>query len=252
MNVTRRRFLGTLTAAPVAWPAWAAGQATASPGAPGDPGDNTAITKPGRHPLHFERDRDGFVYLPRDYDVSRALPLMLVLHGAGGSSASADGWFPLADEHGVILLAPDSRQWTWDGLLGGFGPDVDFLFRALKWTLQRCAVDRRRLALSGFSDGASYALSLGIGNGDVFGHIMALSPGVMSPAVVAGKPRIFISHGTDDRVMPIDDTSRRFVPRLRALNYDVTYREFDGRHTLPPDVRREALAWFLAGSAHGD
>jgi phospholipase/carboxylesterase len=113
-------------------------------------------------------------------------------------------------------------------------------------------VDRRRLALAGFSDGASYALSLGIGNGDVFTHIMALSPGVMSPAVVAGKPRIFISHGTGDRVMPIDDTSRRFVPRLKALDYDVTYREFDGRHTLTPEVRREAMQWFLAGTANAD
>ena len=249
MNVTRRQLLGALAAAPFAWPKGAGGQSTPSPAGPGD---NNAITTPGRHPLNFERDRDGFVYLPRGYQPSRELPLMLVLHGAGGSSASAGGWFSLADEHGVILLAPDSRQWTWDSLLGGFGPDVDFLFRALKWTVERVALDRRRLALSGFSDGASYALSLGIGNGDVFGHIMALSPGVMSPAVVAGKPRVFISHGTDDRVMPIDETSRRFVPRLRALNYDVTYREFDGRHTLPPDVRREALTWFLAGRADGD
>jgi phospholipase/carboxylesterase len=244
MNVTRRRFLGTLTAAPAVWPVLAHGQSQAPPA--------DAVVTPGRHALNLERGRDGFVYVPRGYEPSRTLPLMLVLHGAGGSSASADGWFPLADEHGVLLLAPDSRQWTWDAILGAFGPDVDFLFRALKWTVQRCAVDRRRLALAGFSDGASYALSLGIGNGDVFTHIMALSPGVMSPAVVAGKPRIFISHGMGDRVMPIDDTSRRFVPRLKALDYDVTYREFDGRHTLTPEVRREAMQWFLAGTANAD
>ena len=228
----------------MAWSALVRGQAPASAA--------DAITAAGRYPLNLERGRDGFVYVPRGDDPTRARPLMLVLHGAGGSSASADAWFPLADEHGVLLLAPDSRQWTWDAILGGFGPDVDFLFRALKWTVQRCAVDRRRLALSGFSDGASYALSLGVGNGDVFTHIMALSPGVMSPAVVAGKPRIFISHGTDDRVMPIDETSRRFVPRLQALDYDVTYREFEGRHTLPPEIRREAMQWFLAGTANAD
>jgi hypothetical protein len=33
--------------------------------------------------------------------------------------------------------------------------------------------------------------------------------------------------------MPIDETSRKFAPRLRALGYDVTYREFDGRHATP-------------------
>ena len=89
--------------------------------------------------------------------------------------------------------------------------------------------------MTGFSDGASYALSLGIGNGDVFGHILAFSPGVMQPATAAGKPRIFISHGTADQTMPIDDTSRKFVPRLKALGYDVVYREFDGRHSQPAD-----------------
>jgi predicted esterase len=44
--------------------------------------------------------------------------------------------------------------------------------------------------------------------------------------------------------MPIDETSRKFVPRLKALNYDVTYREYDGRHTLPPEVLREVFEWF--------
>ena len=45
--------------------------------------------------------------------------------------------------------------------------------------------------------------------------------------------------------MPIDITSRRFVPRLKKLGYDVTYREFDGRHTLPPPLLREAFEWFV-------
>ena len=54
------------------------------------------------------------------------------------------------------------------------------------------------------------------------------------PLAVKGKPRIFISHGTRDAVMPIDDTSRKFVPRLRTLGYDVTYREYDGTHGCRP------------------
>ena len=43
--------------------------------------------------------------------------------------------------------------------------------------------------------------------------------------------------------MPIDVTSRKFVPRLKALGYEVTYREYQGRHQLPPEILREAIEW---------
>jgi predicted esterase len=45
--------------------------------------------------------------------------------------------------------------------------------------------------------------------------------------------------------MPIDVTSRKFVPRLKALGYDVTYREYEGRHGVTPAVVREGFEWFL-------
>jgi phospholipase/carboxylesterase len=61
-----------------------------------------------------------------------------------------------------------------------------------------------------------------------------------------GKPRIFVSNGTRDRVLPVAQTSRRIVQRLQRDGYDVEYREFNGPHTVPDAVVREAFAW-LAG-----
>ena len=49
----------------------------------------------------------------------------------------------------------------------------------------------------------------------------------------SGRPRFFVSHGTMDRVLPIDECSRVIVPRLKALDYDVTTAEFEGRHEVP-------------------
>ena len=37
------------------------------------------------------------------------------------------------------------------------------------------------------------------------------------------------------------------VPQLRRAGYEVLYREFDGPHTVPREVAREALDWFTAG-----
>ena len=100
------------------------------------------------------------------------------------------------------------------------------------------------MALGGFSDGASYTLSLGLANGDLFTHLVAFSPGFIArPAPAAGRPLIFMSHGTQDSVLGIDQTSRRLVPQLRNAGYEVTYREFDGPHTTPAPIARDALEW---------
>jgi predicted esterase len=110
----------------------------------------------------------------------------------------------------------------------------------------RVDVDPARIAIGGFSDGASYALSLGLANGDLFPRVVACSPGFVMQAPAAGRPRFFVSHGTSDQILPIDQCSRVIVPRLRSMGYDVTFREFEGRHELPPAIAGEAMRWMIA------
>jgi phospholipase/carboxylesterase len=201
----------------------------------------------GQQPLKLGSDRDGVLFVPKGYKDDVPAPLVLMFHGAGGTGLGVSYTFGVADDLGVIVLAPDSRdEATWDFLVHGYGEDVEFIGLALKDTYARCHVDRKRMAIAGHSDGASYALSLGLGTGDTFGKIMAFSPGVMQPAEVHGKPKIFISHGLSDPIMPIDVTSRKFVPRLKGLGYDVTYREYEGRHGVTPAVVREGFEWFMS------
>src|SRR5262245_11160778 len=201
---------------------------------------------PGEHSLGLGSDRDGLIYVPPGYRAGVPMPLVVLLHGAGGNSDSARTRFPLANELGFIILAPESRdERTWDELLGAFGPDEEFIFEAIGQVLRTFTIDRRKVALAGVSDGASYALSLGVGNGDIFTHLMAFSAAFVLPSKVRGKPRIFVSHGTRDTVMPIDKTGRDIVRRLKALDYDVTYHEFEGGHGTPPEIAREAFEWFI-------
>jgi len=196
-----------------------------------------------RSELKLDNLRDGMLYVPKGYTKDHALPLLVWLHGAGGSGNVSASLSALADEFGFIVLAPDSRDWTWGSILGNWEPDLEFLQLAMRHAQQRCAIDRERIWLGGFSDGASFSLSLGISYGNVFRRVYAGAPGLMQPIEANGKPPIFISHGRSDPTMPIDDTSRQFVPRLKRLGYDVTYREYDGRHTLPPEILREVIVW---------
>src|SRR3954469_10216669 len=231
-KVTRRTFLAASGAA--------AALGCSVPAAASDP------VRIGQQPLKLGSDRDGVLFVPKGYKPEVAAPLVLMFHGAGGTGLGVSYTFEVADEHGIIILAPDSRdEATWDFLVHGYGEDVEFIGTALKDTYARCHVDRTRMAIAGHSDGASYALSLGLGTGDTFAKIMAFSPGVMRPAEVHGKPKIFISHGLRDPIMPIDVTSRTFVPKLKAMGYDVTYREYEGRHGVTPAIVQEGFEWFL-------
>lgn len=199
---------------------------------------------PGRHALGLGKGRDGLVRVPRDYRPEVSAPLVVMLHGAG--SGAERGLLPfesLADAHGMVLLAPEARQASWDLRYGSYGADVSFIDRALAWVFRHCAIDASRVAVAGFSDGASYALALGITNGDLFGRIVAFSPGFLVVSHPAGAPGVYVSHGTGDRVLPIDRCSRVIVPRLREAGYAVEYKEFAGGHMVPPEIAAEAAAW---------
>ena len=186
----------------------------------------------------------GLLYIPSTYSPDRRWPLVVLLHGAGSDARS--GLAPLAhlaDGAGAILLAPSSRDRTWDAVLGGYGPDVASIDALLEDVFGRLSVDPKRLAIGGFSDGASYALSLGLANGDLFTHLIAFSPGFISPGRRRARPAVYVSHGVRDGVLPIDRCSRRIVPSLRRGGYRVDYREFAGGHTVPREVARAALEW---------
>lgn len=206
----------------------------------------TAGAPTGSRQLGIVAQRAVLLYVPPQYRPEQPAPLAVMLHGAGGDAAAGLRLLQaLADERGLILVSPASRGQTWDMLRGGYGPDVAVIDRALALVFQEYAVDPRHLAIGGFSDGASYALSLGITNGDLFSHVIAFSPGFMAPATQQGTPRLFISHGIHDSVLPIDRCSRRIVPQMQRAGYDVRYREFDGPHTIPPAIAREAADWYV-------
>lgn len=209
----------------------------------------SGVAPAGLLPLGLDRDRDGFLFVPSRAQAGEPLPLVLMLHGAGASGMDGLGPFlDRADEAGLILLAPTSRGRTWDLLLGGYGPDVAFIDQALEQAFGRYPVAAGRVSVEGFSDGASYALGLGVTNGDFFGRIVAFSPGFTPPSSQRGRPAVFVSHGTSDDVLPIDRCSRRIVPALRRSGYEVHYREFEGGHEIPADIIQDALVWLRGGA----
>jgi phospholipase/carboxylesterase len=204
-------------------------------------------TEPGVTHLRLRNKRQALLSVP-EAAVDSPRPFVVMLHGAGGNAEQALALLgDSAEKAGIIVLAPESRKSSWDIISDAqYGPDVRFIDEALRNVFSTCTVDPQRIGIGGFSDGASYALSLGLSNGALFHYILAFSPGFMAPVRLEDRPLVFISHGAHDNVLPIDRCSRKLVRVLRQHDLPLLYREFEGPHTIPPEIKQEAIDWFLA------
>jgi predicted esterase len=153
-----------------------------------------------------------------------------------------------AERRQFVVVAPKSVGVTWDVIHGAFGPDVAAIDHVLATVFDHVPADPRRLAIGGFSDGASYGLTLGLANGSLFRTILAFSAGFFVPARRDGWPSIFVSHGRADTVLPIDQCGRLVAAALQIGEYDVDYHEYDGGHRLPPEIAEAGVNRWLGAA----
>jgi phospholipase/carboxylesterase len=200
----------------------------------------------GESRLGLDPDRDATLFVPKSYKDKVPMPLMLMLHGFSGSAGTARSAFAIGEELGVLVLAPESRDTTWGQSAPGFDDDGKYIAAAIRYVDSFLYIDKTRVGIAGVSDGATYAMSMGLSYGNVFNHVMGFSEGIIKPFRKEGKPMVYIAHGVSDVQMPIDRTSRKLVPELKSEGYDVTYHEYDGGHGAPQALIREGMEWLVS------
>jgi predicted esterase len=152
----------------------------------------------------------------------------------------------------ALFLIPRSLAPTWDLIAGGGRPDLDFLEWAYSLVYRRYPIDPARQALLGYSDGASYALSVGLSNPRVFSAVMGWAAGfrAFDPVAAAGcdrRPRVLLEYGTHDELFPFERVALPMRADLERDGYDVTFRvDEGGRHWPSGSFQREALDWFFS------
>jgi phospholipase/carboxylesterase len=254
-SLTRRAFFTTCTGGLAgallfrrSLPLNALGIQRGSPRLSARPSEPTKKPVEGLTTLALDDAREGLLYVPKGLDARARIPLAVMLHGATLRATSQINLLSsLSDDRKFAILAVKSLGITWDAIRGDYGPDIRAIDAAIRATFDQVHIDPRRVAVGGFSDGASYALALGLSNGDLFTHGIAFSAGFIPATDPQGRPRLFISHGTEDQILPVDTCGRRIAATLRRARYAVEYREFPGPHTVPIPIATAALDWLLAG-----
>lgn len=210
------------------------------------PGTPTESPPLGLTTLPFTLGLAGYCYVPPTYSAAKPPALALLFHGAGqGGEELVQPLSTPAATRNLVLVAVTSKGPTWDLINGPFGTDILAVDCALTWLFARVTVDAARAGVIGFSDGATYALAVGRVNGDFFRRVVAYSPGSLRNVAVAGKPEFFVTHGTQDGVLPIETTRNIIVPGLLTAGYAVQYKEFNGGHGAPPALVTETVDWFV-------
>lgn len=215
------------------------------------------------------------VYVPAGHDGRRKLPVLLFLHGAG--ERGTDGmrqievglgrairWnqerFPMIV---VFPQAPPDTRWL--------GNESRFAVRAMEEAAAEFNGDRERFYLTGISLGGYGTWHLALENPELFAAIAPVCGGIVKPetavnvrqspltmsapdpyAFVAARVHeqrvpIWIFHGADDPVIPVDE-SRRMAEELRSRGADVRYTEYpDAGHNAwdPAYGTAELWTWML-------
>jgi poly(3-hydroxybutyrate) depolymerase len=232
-----------------------------------------AAAKSGKDPLagrtgdirrHYRLDAANEIlpyrtYVPTTYNGTKAFPLIIALHGLGGTEDSFfDGYEkklpPLAESHGYIVAAP--LGYRVDGSYGwGLGtppadPNTkrtqDFseqdVMQVLARVRQLYKIDDSRIYLMGHSMGAIGTWKLAPKNPDLFAAIATFA-GSGAPATlerIATMPE-FIVHGDADPTVNVAG-SRAMVAKLKTLGTDFKYIE------VPGGVHSDVVAPNLAGA----
>ena len=112
-------------------------------------------------------ERKYLVHVPRSYDPSRQMPLVISFHGAGlwgAAQRGMSGWNAIADSAGFIVVYPDGVKRgprVWRSTSAAVVPfDVRFVSDLLDTLQARYRIDARRVYANGISNGGGMSFVL--------------------------------------------------------------------------------------------
>jgi poly(3-hydroxybutyrate) depolymerase len=191
--------------------------------------------------------------LPRGHDPKVPAPLLIVLHGTGGTGREmGEAWRAVAAKAGVILLAPDAIRPSGAGFAWVFRDEAEWYIRHLIETVrEHHAVGP--VILAGFSQGANIAFAMGRSDPDLFDAIIPVAghwEGDLAAMPPGGgdAPRWYLLIGDRD---PWHATYDEALSALTGAGHAATLRKLpDHPHAMPTGARgrgelERALRWCL-------
>lgn len=180
------------------------------------------------------------VHVPPALPAGSRPPLVLVLHGHGGTGAQAErayGFDALADREGFVVAYPDGVDRGWNDADLDRHADVDdvaFLRRLVDELSARHAIDPDRVYVAGMSNGGFMAERLACDLPDRIAAIGAVAASRRSACPTAEPVSVMHVHGLRDRLVRYAGASGGAIGAYPSLPSLVSgWREVDGCQRSP-------------------
>ncbi len=191
-------------------------------------------------PTVFGGDRPTSLQVPSTYDAGRSYPLLLALHGWGGTSLLNQiylGFASAADARDILIAAPDGLvdrdgkpYWNASDVCCDIYEtgvdDVAYLTGLVEDIQAAYSVDPARIHVVGHSNGGFMAYRLACERADLFAGIVSLAgaaafadPATCAPAMPVSVLQI---HGTADETVPYDGNAN-FPGAVASVERYATY-----------------------------
>jgi polyhydroxybutyrate depolymerase len=167
--------------------------------------------------LTDRRDRyDYRLAVPRSYDASRAVPLVVLFHGYGANAAYISKLTQLparGAQRGFLVAAPSSPRVSWQTSTDG--SDARFVDDLIAHLQATYCVDPSRVSLVGLSAGATFAIRYACSRA---GRISSIATVTVEFQLGCTSPlSILAFHGTADRTVAYANTNKGYaVPGVKA------------------------------------
>jgi len=232
-------------------------EATAEPTAESTlpPGAYANFPGPGSYTVRQpfpEGQRSYRVYIPPSYsDTGTPFPLVIVMHGAGGTGANTEsyvGFDELADKQNFIAVYPDGLNNAWnDGRQGdprvGKVDDVRFLDSAVQFIEKMLHIDANRVYAAGYSMGGMMAYRLACASPDRFAAVASVAstmPVYLIDLCTGTKPiPVVVFAGTDDPIIPWVGIPSGYLSAAQTIGFWGDHNQCSGDfavETLPDTV----------------
>lgn len=198
----------------------------------------------------YTTGRSGTFFVPDD-PARHPLPLLVLLHGTGGSGATAIGLVTdLAIKRAFAVVAPDSEfadHWDVPDHSGETTRDAEHVIACVREVLAMTdvTIDRRHVLIVGISGGGSTA-PYEASTHDEFTAFAVLHGGAFAGGLGPRRVPGWFSTGESDPLRPVASVEQS-TAAVRAVGFDdVVMHTYPGGHSVSPIELHELVEWWLA------